>query len=91
MGLTFEISLYLRNVDEAPQAMEGVLNHGNWAALDSVLMSMTNSITHVFKVEVHISFRLTLGFDTPLDLVLPEIILKNKEYLCDWGQNIYHG
>jgi hypothetical protein len=87
MGLTFEISLDLTNVDEAPQSMESVLKSGNWAALDSVLINMTNSITHVFEVEVHISFWLSLSFDTPLDSgVLQEVIAENREYLCDWGQ-----
>jgi hypothetical protein len=87
MGLTFEISLDLTNVDEAPQAMEAVLNYGNWAPLDSVLMNMTNSITHVFEVEVHIIFWLSLEFDTPLDpVVLQEVVAENREYLCDWGQ-----
>jgi len=87
MGLTFEISFYLTNVDEASQAMEDVLNQGNWAALDSVLLSMTSSITHVLKVEAHTSFWLSLEFDTTLDpFSLQGVIAENKEYLCDWGQ-----
>jgi hypothetical protein len=87
MGLTFEISFYLTNVNGASQAMEDVLNYGNWAALDSVLLSMTNSIAHVLDVEVHISFWLSLEFDTPFcSVAIQGIIAENKEYLCDWGQ-----
>lgn len=89
MGLTFEILFYLTNMDGASEAMEGVLNCGNWAALNSVLLSMTNSIAHVLEVEIHISFWLSLEFNTPFlfdPVAIKEIIVENKEYLCAWGK-----
>jgi hypothetical protein len=87
MHLGFEIVLDLTNVDEAPQAMERVLKSGNWAALDSVLVSMTNSVTHFFQVEVHVSFWLSLEFTTPPDpFGRKEVMAENNEYLGDWGQ-----
>ena len=87
LGLNFDISLTLTNLDEAPRAKEVVLSHGNWAALDSVLMSKINSITHVFGVNVYVGFWLYVESESraPLDpIALQEA--KNKDHLYDWGQ-----
>jgi hypothetical protein len=86
MHLSFEIVLILTNANEVPQAMEPVFKSGNWAVLYSVLVAMTKSVTHVFKVDVHIAFWLSIELDEPSEPVVQEIKAEHRKFLCGWGQ-----
>ena len=86
MRLIFESVLILTSADEVPQAIERVLKSGNWTALDSVLVSMTNSVTHVFKVGIHISIWHSIEPDESLEPVVRGINAEYGNFLRGWGQ-----
>ena len=85
LGLTFDISFWITDMDEGFQILEDVDELWNWAALDSALVNMTNSITHVFKVEISFSCFIVWALDRRVsDSFAKKTIRKGNNYTQDW-------
>lgn len=83
LNLAFEMQSVLRNRDEGPQMVERLLKSGNWAALDSLLVSMATSVTHKFNAHLDIFHWINFEFHPTVDF--NEIVEENLGYLSDWG------
>jgi len=90
LGLTFDISLWITDMDEGFQILEDVDELWNWAALDSVLVNMTNSITHVLKVEISFSCFIFWAFNRRVsDSFSKETIRTGNDYIQDWRRKCF--